>query len=108
MDSLLFALPSPAKSLEQLGGACDKFRSEFLPHRSTLDPRVVGHRNLHLKRPRFHGLEQNTPNLQTVWGGHAHLPVSTLAGRGFYYGAFSGGWAPLGTRAEEAAALALV
>lgn len=34
------------------------------------------------------------------WGGHAHLSVFTLAGGGFYYGAFSGAWAPLGTKLQ--------
>lgn len=61
-------MPSPAVS-----GAGDKFRSEFLPHRSALEPRVVDHRNLHLKLPTLRGLGQNTHNWQTcVWGGHAH------------------------------------
>lgn len=73
MGSSLLALPSPAKSLEQLGGTGYKFRSEFLPHRSALEPRVVDHRNLHLKLPRLCGVGTEYPqSANSVWGGHTH------------------------------------
>lgn len=63
---MCFAFSS--KVSETTGRHSDKFRSEFWPHRSTLGPWVVDHRNLHLKLPRLHGLQQNTHSLQTVCG----------------------------------------